>query len=80
MGWGDWDLDPDEHASKQTPDSQVEVECYYVHETANALCVTDDLDGGEDMWFPKAAIAFERNGTKVKLWAPEKLLLDRGLI
>lgn len=79
MGWGDWDFGSDE-PRRGKAESQVEVQVYYVHQTAAALCVTTDLDAGEDIWLPKEAIAFTRVGTTVTLWAPEKLLLDKGLI
>lgn len=62
-------------------EGEVELVLFYIHQTPAALCVAEtDDEGEEEVWLPKEQIAFEQKGTKVTVWAPEKLLLDKGLI
>lgn len=74
----DWDS---MHASFDENQAQYEVELFWVHSTDSAILVatTDEIDA-EEVWLPKSAIAFERKGVKVTVWAPEKMLVDKGLV
>lgn len=58
---------------------------FYIHETADGLCVAvDDDEASPEIWLPKRwrdeTISFERKGVSVMLFAPEELLLKKGLI
>lgn len=65
---------------------QFEIEFYYITRTEKALCVSEDLDEGEEVWLPlfdkygNEIVTFERNGLKVTVWAPENLLTEKGLV
>lgn len=64
---------------------QVEITLFYIHETPKALCVAETDDEGDlEIWLPKEwkgeTLAWQRKGVKITVWAPEDLLLDKGLI
>jgi hypothetical protein len=58
---------------------------FYIHETDKALCIAkDDDEGSEAIWLPffwkGEEVTYRRKGTKVWVYAPEDLLLEKGLI
>jgi hypothetical protein len=71
--------------SKKMPREQVEITLFYIHQTDKALCVAEtDDEGDPEIWLPKRwkgeDLAWQQKGTKITVWAPEDLLLDKGLI
>lgn len=64
---------------------QIELNLFYVTQTPKALCVQEDEDEtSPEIWLPKMwkgePIAWQQKGLKITIWAPEDLLLDKGLI
>ena len=65
---------------------QYEETFYYVTKTQKAICVTTDLDAGDEVWLPifdkwgNEQVTFEIKGNKVTIFAPEDLLTEKGLV
>lgn len=63
-----------------------EIDAYYVTKTEKAICITDDLDAGAEIWLPiydrdgNEQVTFVIKGNKVRLEAPQYLLEDKGLV
>ncbi len=66
-------------------DPQVEITLFLIHETLNALLVAEDDDEASDeVWIPKVwkgvELAWHRKGANVVIFAPEDLLIEKGLV
>lgn len=66
---------------------EYELKCFFIAERPAALCVTKtDDEGEEEIWLPKydrdgnRLISFQRRGHIVTLFAPEWLLVEKGLV
>lgn len=65
--------------------SQTEIELFLLHETSDALLVAvDDDEATPEVWIPKYwkgdSLAWERKGANIILFAPEELLIEKGLV
>lgn len=67
-------------------DEPYEIDIYYVTKTEKAICVTEDLDAGEEVWLPiydrngNEQVTFTIKGNKVRLEAPQWLLEEKRLV
>jgi hypothetical protein len=60
----------------------IDIDVIYQHETEKAVCIRED-ENSEDVWLPKSQCEVDgdrRRGGVVTLTAPERTLLDKGLI
>ncbi len=61
----------------------IDIDVIYQHETERAVCVREDETSKDDVWLPKSQCEIDgdrRRGGTITLTAPERTLLDKGLI
>lgn len=67
------------------PPEQFEVELFFIAERPNSICVAiDDDEASPEVWLPKTwkgvDLAWTKKGANIRLFAPEDLLIEKGLV
>jgi hypothetical protein len=73
------------HANNSTEDERGDdYSVYYVTESDQAWCVTDDPFAGRNIWLPKSACSYggprPAVGHVIEIWVPDWLAESKGLV